>query len=70
MKHCTDDMSFILPPVGFDPKDSTRPEDQRSCILQETFVLSKLMVTFLKNETYGYGSQYSLTKNFGQCILL
>ena len=26
------------------------------------FVLSKLMVTLLKNETYGYGSRYSLKK--------
>ena len=26
------------------------------------FVLSKLTVTFLKNETYGYGSQYNLKK--------
>ena len=24
------------------------------------FVLSKLIVAFLKNETYGYGSRYSL----------
>ena len=29
---------------------------------QRLFVLSKLMVTFLKNETYGYGSRYSLIK--------
>ena len=33
---------------------------QWSCSSSETIVLSKLMVTFLKNETYGYGSQYSL----------
>ena len=32
------------------------------------FILSKLMVTFLKNETYGYDSWYIL-KTFGLYIL-
>ena len=41
----------------------------------DTVFLSKLMVTFLKNETYGYGMKYigmvssTVGKTFGLCIL-
>ena len=46
----------------------TKPQDQRRVAHLRLFVLSKFMVTFLKNETYGNGSRYSL-KNLCLCTL-
>ena len=46
----------------YQPKIQIYQKTNGSVAYFRLFVLSKLTVTFLKNETYGYGSQYNLKK--------